>query len=326
MFRIQNTKNLAVTLTLCFVIHFVTGQDTKNRIFTASEISLQTATGNIYGTLTVPNRETTCSVVLIIAGSGPTDRDGNNTFGLKTDTYKQLAECLAKKGIASLRYDKRGIAASKEAMKSEKELIFENYIEDAKAWISLLKSDNRFSKIIILGHSEGSLIGMVAAQQTVVDQFISIAGIGRPADKVLQEQLKGKLPAKLEEESDRVLDSLLNGIQVTSVSKELYSLYRPSVQPYMISWLKYDPAVEIKKLSIPVLIIQGTTDIQVSVNDAQLLSAAKPDAECIIIKNMNHVLKKSSSALKENMDTYAKPELPLMKGLTKNIILFIENH
>ena len=326
MFRFQDTKNLTVILSIIFITHIVSGQNTKNNAFTVSEITLQTATGNIYGTLTLPNKETTCPVVLIIAGSGPTDRDGNNTFGLKTDTYKQLAESLAKEGIASLRYDKRGIAASKEAMKSEKELIFENYIEDAKDWISLLKSDKRFSKIIVLGHSEGSLIGMVAAQQTGVAQFISIAGIGRPADKVLQEQLKGKLPAKLEEESNRVLDSLLNGFQVAHVSKELYSLYRPSVQPYMISWLKYDPAVEIKKLTISVLIIQGTTDIQVTVNDAQLLSAAKPDAECIIIKNMNHVLKKSSSDLKENMDTYAKPELPLMKGLTKDIISFIKKH
>lgn len=326
MFRIQNSKNLALILSIIFVPHIISGQNTKNDVFNVSEITLQTAMGNIYGTLTVPNMETTCPVVLIIAGSGPTDRNGNNTFGLKTDTYKQLAESFAKKGIASLRYDKRGIAASKEAMKSEKELIFENYIEDAKDWISLLKSDKRFSKIIVLGHSEGSLIGMVAAKQIDVNQFISIAGTGRPADKVLKEQLEDKLPTKLKEESNRVLDSLLNGIQVAHVSKELYSLYRPSVQPYMISWLKYDPAVEIKKLSIPVLIIQGTTDIQVSVNDAQLLSAAKPDAECIIINNMNHVLKKSSSDLKENMETYAKPELSLMKGLTKDIISFIKKH
>lgn len=324
MSHFQHFKFLIIYLSIFISINIVSGQNNTNKIYTDSSITLQTSTGSIYGTLTIPNQQTNIPVVLIIAGSGPTDRDGNNILGVTAKTYKLIAETLATNGIASLRYDKRGIAASKDAMESEENLVFENYIDDAKAWIKLLKTDKRFSSIIVLGHSEGSLIGMVAAQESGVAQYISIAGIGRRIDTVLKEQLKGKLTPALEEESNKILENLVNGYEVADVSKDLYALYRPSIQPYMISWLKYDPCLELKKLTIPVLLIQGTTDIQVSVTDVNLLSAAKPDAKLLIIKNMNHVLKKSSSNTKENLATYSNPDLPLMKGLMKEIIEFIK--
>ncbi len=326
MLPLKNTRSLVIIISILSIINGLQGQNKNDSLYTATETTLQTTTGSLYGTLTIPKEQSTMPVVLIIAGSGPTDRDGNSILGVKTDTYKQLAEALANNGIASLRYDKRGIAASKDAMESEEDLVFETYINDAKAWISLLKADKRFSKIIVLGHSEGSLIGMVAAQESGVDQYISIAGIGRRIDFVLKEQLKGKLPTYLEEESNKILENLTNGYEVSEVSKDLYALYRPSVQPYMISWLKFNPVVEIQKLNIPILIIQGTTDIQVTVNDAQLLAAGKPESTLVIIKNMNHVLKKSSVELKENKATYNKPELPLIKGLVKKIVTFIYPH
>ena len=156
-------------------------KNSETKIFIESDIILKTASGDIYGTLMTPKGIKSSPVVLFIAGSGPTDRNCNNTSGMNTNAYQMLAEALAKKGIASLRYDKRGIAASAAALKSESDIKIENYVDDAIAWVDMLKADARFSKIYILGHSEGSLIGMLAAKQTKVDGFISLAGIGRPA-------------------------------------------------------------------------------------------------------------------------------------------------
>lgn len=298
----------------------------KDSVFSESEVILKTSTGEIYGTLAIPNNVKTSPVVLIIAGSGPTDRDGNSPImGLQTNAYKMLSESLAKKGISSVRFDKRGIAKSKLAMTSESDVRFETFINDVVAWIALLKSDNRFSKIYILGHSEGSLIGMIAAEQTNTSGFISIAGAGKSADKILQEQLKTKLPPLLLDESNKILDSLKIGKTVSNVNPSLVSLYRPSVQPYMISWIKYDPAKEIGKLKIPVLIIQGTTDLQVTVDDSKSLSAANTNAKLLIIENMNHTLKESDSDIQKNMATYNNPDLPLKEGLTDDIVNFINS-
>jgi uncharacterized protein len=317
-------KTITCIVALNFVLLGLFAQAKGDSAYSESEMILKTSTGDIYGTITVTNNTKTSPIVLIIAGSGPTDRDCNSPMGIQTNAYKMLSESFAKNGISTLRFDKRGIGKSKPAMTSESELRFETYINDVVAWISLLKSDKRFSSIIILGHSEGSLIGMIAAEQADVVGFISVSGVGKSADKVLQEQLKTKLPPQLLDESNRILDSLKNGKTVSNINPSLVSLYRPSVQPYMISWIKYDPAIEISKLKIPVLIIQGTTDLQVTVNDSKLLSVAKPDAKVLIIENMNHVLKESDSDMQKNMATYRNPELPLKAGLTDDIVNFIK--
>jgi pimeloyl-ACP methyl ester carboxylesterase len=210
-------------------------------------------------------------------------------------------------------------------MTSESDLRFETYIKDVVAWVSMLNTDKRFAKIILLGHSEGSLIGIIAAQQVKVAAFISVAGVGKSADKILQEQLKTKLPPQLMNESNKILDSLKAGKTVAKVDPSLNSIYRPSVQPYMISWIKYDPAKEIKKLKIPVMIIQGTTDLQVTVADAKLLSASKPDAKLLIIDKMNHVMKEAEFDAQANMATYKNPALPLKPGLAGPMVDFIMN-
>jgi len=306
-----------------FVLLSVFAQNKIDLPFTESEVILNTSTGDISGTLTIPNNVSTSPIVLIIAGSGPTDRNCNSSLGIKTNAYKILSSELAKNGISTLRFDKRGIGKSSPAMTSESELQFDVYIHDLIDWIGLLKQDKRFSKIILLGHSEGSLIGMIAAEQVDVSAFISIAGAGRPADEILQEQLKDKLSFQLLEESNNIIDSLKAGKMVSDISQELLSLFRPSIQPYMISWIKYDPAKEIAKLKIPVLIIQGTTDLQVTVDDAKLLSMSKPDARLLIIDNMNHVLKEVDTDIQKNMATYKNPILPLKLGLVDAIVDFI---
>jgi alpha-beta hydrolase superfamily lysophospholipase len=317
-------SNLAI-LVLLLIPNQLAAQSKTGPHFTESEISLKTPTGDISGTLTVPEKIKKSPVVLIIAGSGPTDRDCNSPLGIKTNAYKMLAEGFAGNGISTLRFDKRGIAKSKAAMTSESELRFETYINDAIGWINLLQKDKRFSKIIVLGHSEGSLIGMVAAEQTGISGFVSVAGAGSPIDTILRKQLKNQLPETIFQESNKILDTLRMGKTVKKINPVLLSLYRPSVQPYLISWIKYDPAAEIKKLKIPVLIIQGTTDIQVSVGDAMLLSAAKPDAKLLIIENMNHILKEAEADRQKNVATYNQPELPLKQGLIEALVSFIKH-
>lgn len=289
-----------------------------------SELVLKTSTGDISGTLTVPHNVNKSPIVLIIAGSGPTDRDCNSPLGLQSNAYKMLSAGFAKNGISSLRFDKRGIGKSKSAMKSENELRFETYINDVINWISLLKADKRFSRVILLGHSEGSLIGMVAEQKANVSAFISVAGVAKPADKILREQFKGKMPPQLLFEFNKIIDSLKMGKIVIDVHPELLSLFRMSIQPYMISWIKYDPAKEISKVKIPVLIIQGTSDLQVPVENAKLLQSSKPGAKLKIIDNMNHILKESDSDPQRNRATYKDPALPLKPGLVEEIVNFIK--
>lgn len=287
-------------------------------------VLLKTSTGDIAGTLTLPDAKTNISVVLIIAGSGPTDRNGNQE-SIENNSLKFIAEELRKNGIASVRYDKRGIAKSEDAMTAEKDLRFETYINDVKDWVSLLSKDKRFTKIIIGGHSEGSLLGMIAAENNKnVNAFISIAGAGRPADEILKEQLD-KVPKDVKDYIFPVIDSLKHGDTVANVPIIFYALFRPSVQPYMISWLKFNPQAEINKLEIPVLILQGTTDVQVTETDANLLANAQPKAELKLIKNMNHVLKDCETLDKEKQKPiYSNPDLPLNKEFVDELVNFIK--
>lgn len=288
--------------------------------FTETTIILHTAKGDISGTLTVPDSiKGKIPVALIIAGSGPTDRNGNNPM-MKNESLKLLAHGLASHKIASLRFDKRGIGESRAAGRTEADLRFEDYINDASSWIDTLKKDHRFTKVIVAGHSEGSLIGMIAAHKKA-DGFVSIAGAGRSADKILKEQLAAQ-PAMVKDSSYPIIDSLVMGKTVANVPKMLFALFRPSVQPYMISWFHYDPQTEIKKLTVPVLLIQGTNDLQVTVDDVNLLSKSHPKAQLVLIKNMNHVFRIVEGDRKANLATYITAD-PISTELITTIATFV---
>lgn len=288
--------------------------------FLEMPLVLHTNTGDIFGTLTLPKNFKNGKVALIIAGSGPTDRNGNNPM-MTNNSLQMLAHGLAERNIASLRYDKRGIGESKAAVKKEADLRFDDYVNDAKQWIDLLKNDKRFSKLIVIGHSEGSLIGMIAAHEKA-DGFVSIAGAGRSADKILKEQLS-KQPGNIKDLSFPIIDSLVNGKTVQNVPAVLFSLFRPSVQPYIISWFHYDPQIEIAKLQITVLIVQGTNDIQVSTEDASLLAKANEHAHLVLVENMNHIFKTIDGDRVKNIGSYTNPTLPISEKLISSIVEFI---
>jgi len=302
-------------------LSILNAQNKDEITFKESPIILKINTDQLFGTLTTPDLTKKYPVALLIAGSGPTDRNGNNSM-MKNNSLKMLAEVLAKNGIASLRYDKRGIGESKASAISEQSLVFENYTEDAKSWINLLKQDKRFSAVIVIGHSEGSLIGMIAGAKA--NKFISIAGPGESADKLIKAQIASKSNKQLEDLTFPIIDSLKSGHNVKKVDPMLNSLFRPSIQPYLISWFKYNPQSEIKKLNVPILIIQGSNDLQVTVKDAETLSQANKNAELLIVDKMNHVMKIVEGDKQANLDSYNNESLPLSEIMTKKIISFIK--
>ena len=298
--------------------------DSPNQ-FIESAITLETATANIYGTLNATQIDEQTPLVIIIAGSGPTDHNGNNTTGLQTNAYKMISDTLAKHGVASLRYDKRGIAESYFAGFREEDLRFEDYINDASEWVKKMQKDDAFSDIFILGHSEGSLIGMLAVQETDVSGFISVAGPAQSADALILEQLVGQ-PQEIIDEAETILNALNQGMLVHDVSQFLYALFRPSVQPYLISWLKYDPVEEIARINEPLMVIHGSTDLQVKSSEAQQLAEANPNAELTIIDFMNHVLKNAGDDIQTNLATYSNPNLPLNTEFCKVLTKFIKEN
>ncbi|MGE8152766.1 alpha/beta hydrolase [Pseudomonas vancouverensis] len=287
-------------------------------------MTLDTGTGELFGSLLLPKSDAPVPVVLIISGSGPTDRDGNNPDGGRNDSLKRLAWVLAKHNIASVRYDKRGVAASLAATPDERNLTLEAYVADAEAWGQKLKADPRFGKLIVLGHSEGALIASLAAPTLDAAAVISVSGSARPVDQVIREQLNNRMPPALIPRSDQLLDSLKAGKTDDDVPPALQAIFRPSVQPYLISLFRQDPAAAFAKLKMPALIIQGSNDIQVGVNDAKLLKAAKPDAELALIEGMNHVLRIVPNDIKRQLASYKDPQLPLAAELGTRILGFID--
>ena len=273
----------------------------------------------VQGTLLSPNGENQPPLAILIAGSGPTDRDGNQAQ-FKNNSLKYLAEGLAQKGIATFRYDKRVIAQINNATVQEEKMTFEDEVNDALLVVNHFK--DKYKKIILIGHSEGALVGLLVAQKVVVSKFVSISGAGNSSATLIEEQI-GKNAPQLKEESQKIISQLRKGELVDNISPYLAPVFRKSVQPYLISWFKYEPAKEIAKLQIPILIVQGTNDLQVEDKEAQLLKEAQPKAQLLLIEGMNHVLKKVKT-LEENQLSYLNPDLPISGELVEGIASFIK--
>lgn len=286
--------------------------------FTNEEVSID----QLKGTLSIPKKKTNTAIMLI-SGSGPTDRDGNSAMGLNNNSLKMVAEQLSIAGFAVLRFDKRGIAESNKAITDPTELRFENFIEDATNWLKFL-NERGYQNLIVAGHSQGSLVGMIASQNNEkVKAFISLAGISVDVGTILLEQLNKQAPV-LVPEATIALDSLRAGHTLNKVNPFLASLFGPQIQGFIRSYIAYSPSQEIKKMNIPVLIVNGTTDIQVGVDQAEKLKEAYPNAQLLIIEGMNHILKDAPAEMAANMATYNNPELPLSVGLMDGILSFIK--
>lgn len=297
---------------------------TCNTFASSEEVRLDTELGRLSGTLATPDADSPKALVLFISGSGPTDRDGNS-LGLpgKNNSLRYLSDALVEAGYATLRFDKRLIGESATRRLSEEDLRFDTYIDDVRLWAAYAR--DRFDlPLYILGHSEGSLIGIVAAQALDVAGLISLAGPGRRASDVILSQTRGQLPPDLMQQTEHIVAELLAGRTVDNPPRALTALFRESVQPYLISWFNYDPAAELSRLQVPILLVYGTTDIQVPVADAVPMQTASPTSKLIVIEDMNHVLKYVGSDMQAQVASYSDPDLPVAEALVEQIVLFLQ--
>lgn len=286
--------------------------------------SVFSANGQLHGTLIVPST-TRSPVVLIIAGSGPTDRDGNNPLiPGKNNSLRYLAEALAERGIASLRYDKRGIGASRMQGGLPTDLRFEHYVEDAVAWGKKLHADRRFSSVIVVGHSEGSLIALLATPRIPAAKVVSIAGLGFPAPVGIARQVRAALPADQAAQVESALARVERGEEPGEYPPSMIGLFHPNVLPYLRSWFPYDPRVEAGRVGAPLLVIQGLHDFQALEEDARAIAAGNPRSTLKLISGMNHVLKQSPAARAEQGPAYSDSTLAIDSTLVEEIASFVK--
>lgn len=306
--------------TSVFLFLFSTALFAQEKTFSTTEVSVNEF---LHGTLYTPEKAKKTDLVILIAGSGPTNRDGNSML-IQGDnnSLKYLAEGLAKNGISVYSYDKRFFGLAKQNKTEEAmAMLFNDFVDDAVKVAHFFKSQKKYKQIIFAGHSEGSLIGMIASERARTNKFISIAGAGNSLDIVIENQIAQNAPF-LVEETQAILKELRAGNTIEVKNPFLEPVFSETLQPFIISLIKNNPQEEIKKLKIPVLIINGTSDLQVSEAEAQLLKQAKPEAQYLIIEKMNHVLKEVND-ISENQKSYTDPNLPVMPELIEQITKFI---
>lgn len=306
--------------TSLFLFLFSTSLFAQDKTFSTQEVSVNEF---LHGTLYTPEKPKKTNLVILIAGSGPTDRNGNSTLIQgNNNSLKYLAEGLVQNGISVYSYDKRFFGLFKQNKTEEAmAMLFNDFVDDAVEIAHFFKNQKKYKNIIFAGHSEGSLIGMIASERAGADKFISIAGAGNSLDIVIENQIAQNAPF-LVEETQTILKELRAGNTTEVKNPFLEPVFAETLQPFIISLIKNNPQEEIKKLKIPVFIINGTSDLQISEAEAELLKQAKPEAQYLIIEKMNHVLKEVNN-INENQKAYTNPNLPVMPELIEQISKFI---
>ena len=284
--------------------------------------------GALRGTMVLPAKD--APIILMIPGSGPTDRDGNNPLGVRAAPYRLLAEGLAGQGIGSVRIDKRGMFGSQGAVPDANAVTVDDYVRDTSAWVDAIRARTGARCVWLLGHSEGGLVALAAAAK--VDHLcglILVATAGRPLGAVLREQLHANpANAPLLGAADQAIDELSAGrrVDAANLPPALAPLFNPAVQGFLISTFALDPAVLAGRIAKPILILQGQRDLQVSVADAERLKQAAPNSTLVTLPNTNHVLKQvGSDERNANLATYAATDLPLATGVVDGIARFVKS-
>ena len=283
--------------------------------------------GPLAGTLLDAGRGT--PLVLIIPGSGPTDRDGNNPLGVTAAPYRLLAEALATKGVSSVRIDKRGMFGSKAAVADANKVTIADYAADTRNWMKAIRARTGVKCVWVLGHSEGALVALASAQQADgMCGVILVSGAGRRMSDIIREQLRANpANATLLDPAMKALDSLERGahVDVTDMHPALQRLFAPQVQDFLIDMFRQDPAKLAASVKVPLMIVQGEHDVQVSAADAKALAAAQPKARLVLVPQMNHVLKDVASDDRvANVATYSDSSLPVDGTAVDAIATFVK--
>ncbi len=320
---------LAAATLLCSCVVSPSLADAVAARLAETVVEAQVEEGVLKGYMLLPGDRSGQPVAVIIPGSGPTDHDGNNPLGIKAGYLKMLAEELAEKEIGSIRIDKRGMFASTTGFPDANDVRMTDYAGDAIAWLKVAREKAGTDCAWLVGHSEGGLVALIAAQMAGPDLcgVVLVSAPGRPLGEILREQFTGNpanrpvLPQLLE--ATRTLERG-EKVDVASLPGIVRPLFPESIQGFLIDLLSYKPAELIAKLRVPVLIVQGDNDLQVRVVDAKNLSQAQPSSQLKIFPGMNHVLKETpKDNLIANFAAYGDAEMPLAAGLSDEIAGFM---
>src|SRR3954452_19515174 len=274
--------------------------------------------GALDAVLTTPAGVEKPPVALLIAGSGSTDRDGNGPQ-IKPATLKKLSEQLAARGIATLRYDKRGAGGWKPEFGRPEDFRFKDYVDDAVALVDYLRGSGKFSRIILAGHSEGGLVAILTARRVQIDRLILLATAARRQGDLLKAQLEKTVAPALFAPIAKAIDTIMSG-QIVDPTPPGLSL-TPSMQPGIASAFLEDPIDPLKQIILPVLIVGGGRDRQLARLDLVALAAAAPAAKTLWLPGMNHVLVDVVDEA-DDAAAYNQPERPLDPDMIESVAAF----
>ncbi|WP_115461612.1 alpha/beta hydrolase family protein [Winogradskyella aurantiaca] len=287
----------------------------------SEELVLYNDSIQLPGTLTYSSEKNKQPLVIFIQGSGNPDRNGNQLAqGVKANYIKQLRDSLNSKQIAFYSYDKRNVTQSNIPLFVD-DFNFEMLVDDALVAIDNFKNDSRFNQIVLIGHSQGSLVGMLA-YNNVIDKYVSLAGIGEPVNKTIVRQISNQ-----NEQFGLIAKSHFEELKETGtidqVNPMLASIFAPANFSFLKSYMAFDPSIEIQRVECPILILNGDKDIQVEISDAKNIHHGNPQSQLIIIKNMNHVLKTIEKD-SDNLSSYSQENFPLSSELVTTLVEFID--
>ncbi|HWB44122.1 MAG TPA: alpha/beta fold hydrolase [Hyphomicrobiaceae bacterium] len=282
--------------------------------------------GGLSATYTRPQGAPRAPHAVIIAGSGPTDRDGNNQAGLRTDTYKLLAHALAERGIATVRYDKRGVGGSAALLRSERDLTVDLFAADAVKVATWTRERAHGAPLVLIGHSEGGVVALLAAKRAGAKALVLLATPGRPYGVILREQFsRPGVPRAMNLAAVQVIGSLEQGKEVPNIDPALALVFRPTAQPFLISIMKIDPAERLRALHLPTMVVGGGLDVQIGKTDFDALTGIGASDDAYWDPTMGHTLKEMSPNAQSLRRAYTDPTLPLSVGLAERIGKFISD-
>lgn len=295
-----------------------------------TEVTLEPLSGlQLHGTLRTGLGPRAATAILLLPGSGPTNRDGNSMGGNTPSTLFKLATALSDSGFTTLRIDKRFIGKSRPdsttALTMEGHR-FRHWVEDAARWAEWLHTQPGVERVVIAGHSQGSLVALLAAGESEkVDGVISLCGAGRPIAQVIKDQMKPQLPTPLFEKLAAKMDSLENGQEVVDSPPLLRALLNKPLQPFLMSWMAEDPCRAVASCQVPVLVVQGGKDLQVKEEEGQLLKSCNERVSYVLIEDLNHPLYAIRGDFNENLGSYSDPKRTLHPQVVKEMIRYLND-